>query len=928
MVDNMVDNNGIIHHLLSYYSIFLFNYPGTILIIISILSTIIPLTVIFLNPLQINQNPETGFETRDTEYSGPRLTWDKVSWNLQMGNRVVLSNMTNNFKNRLKRSWADELLNTFSQVACYETAIPGMDYLTQFIVEANSYDDLFDLDYLKMLCSLHFHLNDQIQLFANITPYRNIWSLPNYLSCLSPNFLTNCSFLTEYDVQSARDIIDYCRSYRHEIINCRRDCYLDCPQCSNVPKDCSNQMIFDIFYRILPKNLNAKPIYINGYLPIFTSSGYRSQGFYNGTIERYLNLQNALRNFSTQHRKFVLKGLSMDIKRDILYDGAKRDSILACGAAFSVFLIVFFYSLNIFYCITVAFVLFASVLCALAIYSLFTVDFPLLNLVIFVLLLAVGSDDAFVLLNSFPTDVTSQSIHQCLSHTASAMLLTSSSTAVPFFTNILSSVVVFRCFGLFAGITLIFNYLLEISLLPAMLIFHDRYIQRCCCCCFPSSWHIFSKLNYLMRDLLPYVIVSGRYIWISSLTAIVAAMTYLTYVNLQFPPYNPLQLFVDSNEHEWYDNNAEKNFEFVAKKLQIPIAVRLIWGLTPRTSQSVFQLDKLTAVQHDSRFVLQNITDIQELALKLHGYRELKFINHESQYWPERYLTWSRNFTCKPAQVCCNFADAKFQQNFTDYCIRLSTTYLYTNYNDTPIYDNGTFELVGYTAMIPTELKYSHRFKNLSHSFDLLRHSFSNMNHGGWYTTEWSLISVWYDLLNSIITDCRQSLIISFSVVAIFAFLHLRLKSFAALFTICCIVIVTVGCVTTLGWVIGVLEAIILVLVVGLSFDFTLHYGASIPNIGCNKHRIWLAARKSAIPVSLSALSSFAAGSSMLIAETHAFRQVGEFLVTLASVSWIFATFFFLPLLSFTLRSNVDCELCREVSRQINLPMNEKSTFM
>lgn len=139
-----------------------------------------------------------------------------------------------------------------------------------------------------------------------------------------------------------------------------------------------------------------------------------------------------------------------------------------------------------------------------------------------------------------------------------------------------------------------------------------------------------------MHDLLPFVIISGRYIWISSLAVIVAAMTYLTYANLQFPPYNPLQLFVDSNVHEWYDNNAEKNFEFVANKLQIPISVRLIWGLTRRASQSTFQPDKLTAVQHDPEFSLQNTADIETLALKLRGYRELNFIKHESQYWPER----------------------------------------------------------------------------------------------------------------------------------------------------------------------------------------------------------------------------------------------------------------------------------------------------
>lgn len=157
----------------------------------------------------------------------------------------------------------------------------------------------------------------------------------------------------------------------------------------------------------------------------------------------------------------------MDIKRDLLYDGARRDSFLAFGAAFSVFLIVFLYSLNIFYCIMVAIVLFASVLSALAVYSLFTADFPLLNLVTFVLLLAVGSDDAFILMNSFPVDVTSHGIYQCLSHTASAMLLTSSSTAVPFFANIFSNVVVFRfvlLFFFFALLTLCTSNLINLLL--------------------------------------------------------------------------------------------------------------------------------------------------------------------------------------------------------------------------------------------------------------------------------------------------------------------------------------------------------------------------------------------------------------------------------------------------------------------------------
>ncbi|VDK32442.1 unnamed protein product [Anisakis simplex] len=136
----------------------------------------------------------------------------------------------------------------------------------------------------------------------------------------------------------------------------------------------------------------------------------------------------------------------MDMKRDILFDGAKRDSLLAGGAALCVFILVFLYSLNLLFCFAVTIMLAASVLCALSIYALFTSEFPLLNLVVFVLMLAIGSDDAFLLLNSFPRKdkVSAESIHSCLSHTAATMLLTSSSTAVPFLTNIISSVVVFR----------------------------------------------------------------------------------------------------------------------------------------------------------------------------------------------------------------------------------------------------------------------------------------------------------------------------------------------------------------------------------------------------------------------------------------------------------------------------------------------------
>ncbi|VDK26881.1 unnamed protein product [Anisakis simplex] len=179
------------------------------------------------------------------------------------------------------------------------------------------------------------------------------------------------------------------------------------------------------------------------------------------------------------------------------------------------------------------------------------------------------------------------------------------------------------------------------------------------------------------------------------------------------------------------------------------------------------------------------------------------------------------------------------------------------------------------------------------------------------------MMCIWFDLLASILWDCRQSVALSFVVVAIFALIHIRFVSVMALLSIVVIVVCSVAFVVQLGWVIGVLEAVILVLVVGLSFDFTLHYGASIPRKGCAKHRVTVAIQKSAIPVALAALSSIIAGVTMLAAETHAFYQVGVFLVTSTSVSWLYSTFFFLPLLTFFLSSSKECVHCTKETRCI-----------
>ncbi|CAI4227603.1 unnamed protein product [Auanema sp. JU1783] len=911
---------------LRWYSRLLYNYPLAFIIVSVILTGVLPLICLYFWPVHLTNNAEIGFDTKDTDYSGPRLAWQQLQQHLTSSNRIpfansgekdpnvppVLSPASNKTtRRRIARGWADDLLFAVQNVPCYDAPIPLMNHLSQIVVEVPSFDSIFEKSFLSDLCYLHANASSEITAFDGYTPYRNVWSVANMFACLSPNFLVNCTELTVEDINIVRDTVKFCAGYRDQLVSCKVECSEACTECPGVPKNCTNQMMFDVFYRILPQDLSSKPFLVNTFLPVFTLTGYATQNI-RVPVDLYDGLENAIISY-TSRTSLKLKGILMDIKRERLLKSAMTDSILALVAATLTMLVVALHSRSILYALAVFVILGLSVTGALAVYAQFTSDFPLLNLVIFVLLIAVGTDDAFLLFSSFPENLNEHTFYTCLSHTGATMFLTSFSTVVPFFLNMHSNVIVFRCFGLFAGMTTVVNWFLVVSFLPAFLL-----LQRRWCKCLPSLPKLDNWFSFSFRNVLPSVILQGRFVWLASLSLVVIGGCFITYNDFHLPEYNPLQLFVSSNLHEWYDNNAEKNFEFVASKIALPLFARVLYGIQKGESTARFKAESFTPLRYDPGFHLDTVPAIEKLANDLKVARNLPYINHTSKFWPERFLDWSRDYKCQAGFLCCNMSSPLFSNMYLDHCLRNSTAFLFTSYNDTPIFDNTTFLLTGYTALLPTKLQYSHRFSKLYKAFDLL----SNTAKGpGFWAPEWPLMSTWFDLQRSIISDCRYSVIISISVVALFALAQLHLQALPAVLTCICIICTSVGVVTTLGWVLGVLEAVILVLVVGLSFDYTLHYGAALPHDGCPTHRVMHAASVALSPVSLAAFTSFLAGACMLFAQTHAFFQVGTFLVVVTSVSWIYATFFFLPLLSLTLPKTKNCHVCNSPP---HIPLNRK----
>ncbi|UJR21298.1 hypothetical protein I4U23_024389 [Adineta vaga] len=144
-----------------------------------------------------------------------------------------------------------------------------------------------------------------------------------------------------------------------------------------------------------------------------------------------------------------------------------------------------------------------------------------------------------------------------------------------------------------------------------------------------------------------------------------------------------------------------------------------------------------------------------------------------------------------------------------------------------------------------------------------------------------------------------------------------------------------VGIFVLLKWELGIVEAIIVIMAVGLSVDFVVHFGVGYIHTNPidienererirNRHasstsesneskisscrllyeeqqaereiRVIESASRVGSAVFMAAFTTFAAGFSMTLSSLSSFQRMGQFLMTIMSTSWIFATFFFLPL--------------------------------
>ncbi|KHN81990.1 Protein dispatched -like protein 1 [Toxocara canis] len=655
----------------------------------------------------------------------------------------------------------DDIHGACDQYFALGTFIPYnyMEYLAKVVFRVTSFDNLFTMKTMRRLCHLDTIVDQTLassSLLKNTIkklPYS--FNLPYYTMCPNMHITSNsCDSLNEDDIQIFRTMVTRCAA-------------------ENPPSQCSSSIARQLTNMIFSKHkrpiLASDTVYIAAVLPIIVSSdGSQDFDFYDA----------------------LLKKLQQYYRRG--------DLVLV------IFRVTFF---------------------------------PFLNLLAIVLIVAVGADDAFLFLYQFrkhkqemkaallfmprrgddeatSDDKTQQRRRECLrrclnealSHAAIAMLVTSATTAVAFYANLASKIVVLR-------------------------------------------W-LFIPLSLVAFAISIYAIVNKP--------------------GIRLPERNSMQLLRSNQAYEWFDENSAALFDFsMGQKLKMNLLA--VWGIQPTTTASALLPSKIGSLKRDiffERHLSNNLLHFEALS------------SH-------------------PLTKCfLKFAEIVPFVSFTD----VSLTAV-----DGPIFDkNG--HLIAYFLMRPTTFNLSIVYDEMKPFFEFLtsaQHMLNEHTYQGLDTPMLQTscdVTALYDLLERLLNGTTISVLISLLVstlVIAFTTFHLIL-SVAAIFSIAIIVVLTLAIVLWCGWTINVVEATIIVLTIGLSFDYSLHVAVGFKLSKNYDYRN--VSSTVGVPVLLAALSSFLAGLALIGANTQAFFEISAFLMLMTSLSVVVALFLLPSILTVLLR--------------------------
>ncbi|KRZ57381.1 Protein dispatched -like protein 1, partial [Trichinella nativa] len=922
------------------YAMFICNRPITVFMTTTFLLCTLTALGLELAPTPDFSDPKVGFETRGTVLSDRVLTWnnleEKISFYPDSRKEFYRQMPPINILQRRKRNGTGQLLEELFFAAltsspCLQLHAPlaQLEYHSLIVLEAPSTKSLFTVDVILELCKLQQQINATLQEVKIRLEQNHFWSLPNYITCFSGEL--TCTNLKEKDVGTVAANIERCAPYQQQIIHCKGSA--NTAACQAIPDYCNSKYYQDLFYFILSQNIfsNATgPVYTSMVLPIYSYNTYEYLGRRDVSLKKFAKLYEKVSEWQNDLKHLKLVGLNLGIKLQMFNSLLVNDTVWVFLGISLVAVIIWIYSGSFFYAVTVLLSMFFSVTVAYFVYGLvFRMEFfPFMNLLVIVLLIGIGADDTFVLKYVFDTSkkqgaktIAPEDIVDALSYAALSMLITSVTTAAAFFSSLTSNVIVIKCFAVFAGTTMLMNYLLVVSFMPASLIILERYVnplyERWC----PKRLNALVvqayasgaiASNFLMQICLPFVLQRLRAYVIAAFGLLLALSFFLVFYKpgLSLPKRNPILLFQPSHPFEWYDDQMELHFRFALARYCMPIKVSLVWGFVPsEVGGSHFDPFSYGQLAQDARFKanLETLRDLQAVCDRLA--KEPAF-NYDGDCFAHAFFKWSKQQVCVgEGESCCAYLSKYFDQRNVQPCVAAFTRTTDV-FSGSPIirYDNDA--VVGFVIYLETRHNWTTDYDKLKHFQDdiestvrrVLGESRTATLKRGWPVTTDSMTTSWYDLQKELLLGTPTSIILSILIAFIVAVCVTRtvVLSFLSILSISAVILDTIAVLVLLGWRLNVVESTIIILTIGLSFDYTLHYAVAykFASLGSRDDKVMTVLKYIGVPVTLSALTTLLAGLAMLPSNVMAYTQIGFFMILMSLISWLNSSLCYLSLLA------------------------------
>ena len=802
---------------------------------------------------------------------------------------------------------------------------------------ADSGNGLFSRKSLISICTQYDnHILNTLEMQA--TCCRNgdscfdSWSLGNYIALM--NNRTSCQDIQETDILNVQELLRKCAPYyqQNNLDNCKERS-ASCPH--DVPEECLSfdHAVYFIFHYLVPTEFSENAKLGNFDLSstiLFLPNRWIDQRFYEAVFQN--------KHMSDGETTVVALGFG-SLKFSLFSDFLLSDTLYIGLGAGLVVVIIWVYTGSLFITLmTVISMLMSLVIAYFAFVVMFNLPFfPFVNVASAVLIIGIGADDTFVYFDiwcqtkcAHPLDHKSLILRKTLQHASITMLVTSLTTASALYSSIVSSITAVRCFGVYSGTAIIVNFIFTVTWLPATVVIYSRFQDWSTKLTnpFPGGIRklheahsvVATAYRTFFEHYLPVVVIRLRYVWIVTLASLGAGAFCVVFISprLQLPNKAEFQVFRDSDLFELYDNVYKPMFDFNIQR-KYPLYIAVVFGVRAVDGGDHWNPDDEGTLILEPTFNMYH-PDTQKWLLEIcRSFQNQSFYDHESQAtcFMDLFKSTMEAPCLNASTPCCGQVVFPYPSDLFKRCLKAGKT-CPPSYDCSaeslqpgPVFSKVDGAVKAFfmhersSRQDTMEFKYIDNFWTEANAWldEQLKTKPAGLT-GGWLTAGSTSYSgqqlYFFNLQTSLARGAPLSMTLSlvFAAVVLLLTTWNPLISLYAVLSIAGAFFVTVGTLVLLDWRLNIFESAILSLAVGLSVDFTIHYGVAY-RLAPSKEREQRTVHSvtsvgSAITVA--ALSTFVAGAMMMPSTVITYVQLGVFLMLVMTISWVYATFFFLSI--------------------------------